>query len=77
METKYLNWLIGQGWTVHGPNSPCAYEDKWQYTTESPAGLQLYGFASTPDKALDNLEVQCQNWLTEVERNLNLTFVEN
>lgn len=84
METKYLNWLIGQNWSVNGPNEPFlphetrSFASRWNYTAESPSGgLQLYGYGDTAEKALDNLEDNCKEWLTQIEGYLNMTFVEN
>lgn len=75
-ETKYLNYLIDQNWTVNGPEEPDEYCPKFAYTGESPAGLEIYGFGETAERALDSLEENCKEWLTQIEAHLNLEFVE-
>lgn len=78
METKYLNWLIGQNWTINGPDEPIPpYHPKWGYTAESPAGLQVCGNGESAEEALDDLEANCKEWLTEIEHHLNMNFVED
>lgn len=77
-ETQYLNWLIGQNWTITGPESPHEYCQSFSYTAESPTGsLEMYGVGPSPDAALDALENWCKEYITEIERNLNIDLVQN
>jgi hypothetical protein len=77
MKTKYIDWLVDHNWSLYVADEP--YLDG-KYLAKIESGMssmclevEELSFA----KALHALELACEEYITGIERDLNISLVPN
>jgi hypothetical protein len=74
METKYTDYLVSRGWIISGFYDPDDDDD--DYMTSVECGIvRLHGWGRDRDSSAQNLEVSCEEYITQIEQALNLELV--
>jgi hypothetical protein len=71
---KYIDYLESRGWNLSTMDAESRYCPRFQFALEG-VSIQLYGWGKTADEAQVDLENKCEEYVTEVERNLNIELV--